>query len=324
VVIVTGCSAGLGFQCVKSLAATQPHLRIVLACRNLTTATAAADQIHAETNCDRNNLIVLDTPLNLASLASVRAYAAAIEQRGDLRPIVSLINNAGIGGTYPVRMSPDGYEEIFATNHLGHFLLTLLLLPAIRSSGQPAIIMNVASEVHDPAEKTPIPDPGEDFPLADVKLLAKGIPNPGDSEFNAGNRRYSRSKLCNILFTFELNRRLQAQGVHNIRSTSFNPGLMLDTSFGREYNVVIRTLAWLLSPIVLATMSIARTSKDSGRILGAISTDFTSTEPLPVYYSSEKVKVPSLLSQDEELQHRLWAASIELAHMTEAELAGAV
>lgn len=163
-----------------------------MGCRNSSRANLAVDDIVSETNCERSRLVVLPTELNLSSLQSVRNFVIDLQSREVLYPhLCVLVNNAGISGTYPIRYGADGFEEIFSTNHLGHFLLTVLLLPILRQA-QSATIINVASEVHNPETKTGVPDPGESFPFDDLMSLAKGIPNNGDSDMAAGLRRYFR------------------------------------------------------------------------------------------------------------------------------------
>jgi NAD(P)-dependent dehydrogenase (short-subunit alcohol dehydrogenase family) len=118
----------------------------------------------------------------------------------------ALVNNAGIGGSSKYSKNAQGHEMTFATNHLGHFLLTILLLPSITGC-----IINVSSEVHDPATKTYAPDPEIGYPKNteeyNIKLLG-GEPLEGENDAVSGQRRYSRSKFCNVLFTNELAFRL--------------------------------------------------------------------------------------------------------------------
>lgn len=102
----------------------------------------------------------------------------------------------------------DGFDKIFESNHLGHFLLSLLVLPHLAKDAR---IVSVSSEVHDPAAKTGLPDPGIGFPASGDSaawdaLIAKGEPFPGDSDRTNGSRRYSRSKLLNVLFANQLAR----------------------------------------------------------------------------------------------------------------------
>lgn len=143
VVVITGANAGLGYHCAYSLAATADGPIIVLACRRAQEAEKAADAIAHATGCDRSRLVVLPTQLDLTECGSVRLYAAALRSWLEERKfsISALVNNAGIGAQAKFTKNSAGAEWIFATNHLGHFLLTLLLLPFISS-----VVINVSRQ----------------------------------------------------------------------------------------------------------------------------------------------------------------------------------
>lgn len=158
VIVVTGSTAGLGYHCVEHLArriankssskATAPedppYNGIVMACRNVKSAQIAAQNIAKTSGCLPSKIIVLEDNCNLCELENVRKYAASLIiylKENNLR-IKILINNAGIGGSPNISRNSVGHEAIFATNHLGHFLLTILLLPYIDER-----IVNVSSEV---------------------------------------------------------------------------------------------------------------------------------------------------------------------------------
>lgn len=148
VIVVTGCTAGLGFHCASSLATkyqkSSAIVKIVFACRNVSAARSAADKISKSTGYSRENIIVLDEGCDLSEMKQVRIFAAALKKWLALEneTIKILINNAGVGGSPDFRKTSENHDAIFATNHLGHFLLTLLLLPYITER-----IVNVSSEV---------------------------------------------------------------------------------------------------------------------------------------------------------------------------------
>lgn len=277
IVLVTGCSQGLGFHCVSSLA-SEGNIVVLLACRNVDNARTAATTIAQTTKCAPEHLVVLDQPLDLANNESVRLYAKAVRTWLGDRTLHSLVNNAGVGGLPEHRKNSAGHDHIFASNHLGHFLLTLLLLPVINGTGR---IVNVSSEVHDPDTKTPLPDPQVQWPRSsedyDTRLCA-GEPLDGESARTSGGRRYTRSKLCNVLFTNELALRLSGATpfgtseevaaaalarkeklscrlpqARSIRVVAMNPGLMLDTGVCPVYQPLILAgfdaidSCWLLS-----------------------------------------------------------------------------
>ena len=148
VVVITGCTAGLGYHAALHLAvqsnSDQSFRGIVFACRNKKSAVSAAESIAKESKISPEKLIILDESCDLAEVESVRKYAANLIEylrKHNLR-IKTLVNNAGIGGGPTRNLTSAGYEAIFATNHLGHFLLTVLLLPFIDER-----IINVSSEV---------------------------------------------------------------------------------------------------------------------------------------------------------------------------------
>ncbi|MCL1913571.1 MAG: SDR family NAD(P)-dependent oxidoreductase [Eubacteriaceae bacterium] len=204
-IAITGANQGLGFECAKTLAKESKSNQIVMACRSLERAQEARKQIISETGNENIDIVELD----LSSLESVRKGVAQIIQEG-LVPIDVLVLNAGIGGRHS-GISPDGFELIFATNHLGHFLLTLLLLPHITDPGR---ILTVSSAMNDPRPHGRLAWPG---------AAALAAPNEDQS-------RYSYSKLCNLYFAYELSRRLARLG-KKITVNAFNPGLMVETNF---------------------------------------------------------------------------------------------
>mmetsp|Transcript_16880 Transcript_16880/g.39261 ORF Transcript_16880/g.39261 Transcript_16880/m.39261 type:complete len:366 (+) Transcript_16880:49-1146(+) len=143
VALVTGGDSGLGYEISLALAGRQAT--VVIATHNETKGNAAAQRIRASTGAD-----VRSMPLDLSSLASVRAFAKNFTANFGSR-LHLLINNAGIAG--PSAMSSDGYELVFEVDYLGHFLLTELLLPALRESA-PARVVNTASGAHENACET--------------------------------------------------------------------------------------------------------------------------------------------------------------------------
>jgi NAD(P)-dependent dehydrogenase (short-subunit alcohol dehydrogenase family) len=191
--LVTGANTGIGLATATDLA--DRGGRVYLACRSRPKGEAAVGQIAAATG----NQEVAFLPLDLADLASVRACAKAFLALGE--PLHVLINNAGIGGT--PGLTKDGFELVFGVNHLGHFALTLSLLDCLTASR--ARIVNVASDAHYQAT-------GIDF--SRLRRRTRGI---------AGMREYAISKLCNVLFTQELARRLDGTGV---ASYALHPGVV--------------------------------------------------------------------------------------------------
>jgi len=193
--VVTGPTlGGLGFHTALELA--RHGARVALAGRNVDKLTAAADAVRAEVPDAHLDHLQVD----LADLTSVRSAAEAARVLG---PIHLLVNNAGIMAP-PLRRSPDGIESQMATNHFGPFLLTGLLLDQLVASGQ-ARVVTVSSQMHRVARSAPLGDP-------------------------RAERRYSRwpvygqTKLANLLFTFELDRRLRQAGLP-VMAMAAHPGM---------------------------------------------------------------------------------------------------
>ena len=192
-IVITGGNSGIGHEAARALAGT--GARVVLACRDAGKAKVAADSIRAEHASADVDIL----PLNLASLRSVRDFADTFARRySDLHV---LINNAGVMAI-PRRTTEDGFEMQLGTNHLGHFALTGLLLGCLLSTDG-ARVVNVSSTAH----------------------------RGGRMHFDDlhGERRYFRwaaygqSKLANLLFTYELQRRLAASG-GAVTSVACHPG----------------------------------------------------------------------------------------------------
>ncbi|MBZ4019109.1 oxidoreductase [Streptomyces purpurogeneiscleroticus] len=190
--VVTGANSGLGYVTARELA--RRGARVILACRDKDRGAAAVAQLHAEVPASD----VEFRPLDLADLASVRAFAT------DLAParLDLLINNAGVMAL-PHRRTADGFEMQFGTNHLGHFALTGLLLPALLATPG-ARVVTVSSGLHT---------------LADVDLA--------DLNYEHGRYRrwiaYGRSKSANLLFTHELADRLARAGA-DVLAVAAHPG----------------------------------------------------------------------------------------------------
>ncbi len=193
-VIVTGANSGIGYEAARAFAGAGAVT--VLACRNATRAAEAADRIRAESPTASIEVIELD----LASLASVRRFAETVTHR--YPRIDVLCNNAGIMAPPRRLTTDDGFEMQFGVNHLGHFALTGLLFDTIAGSA-PSRIVTVSSLAH---RRSPL-----DF----------------DDLQHAGHYRawaaYGRSKLANLLFAYELDRRATARGL-GVSSIACHPG----------------------------------------------------------------------------------------------------
>lgn len=202
-VMITGANSGLGYETARKVA-SQHGYKVILACRNLDKARAAKEKIIEETGNPSVEIIHLDT----SSLDSVRKCAKKYISRGE--PLYALVNNAGISSMGHAGTTSDGFDLVFETNYLGAFLLTELLLPIMEEKGR---IYNISSDMHNP--------PGG--------IKWHGVEDIAHPKKN-DRKSYSYSKLCMLYMTYELDRKLKAEG-KEITVNAFNPGYMGNTNF---------------------------------------------------------------------------------------------
>ena len=193
VAIVTGANSGIGYETARALA--NKRATVILACRNLQKGETAVFQIRQETPTAKLELMQLD----LSDLSSVRQFAQEFKEQ--YKRLDLLINNAGVMMPPSIK-TKDGFELQFGTNHLGHFALTGQLLDLITTTPN-ARVVNVSSMAHK-------------FGQIDFDNLnaEKGYNRSG---------AYGQSKLANLLFTYELQRRFQAVGIESA-ATAAHPG----------------------------------------------------------------------------------------------------
>jgi NAD(P)-dependent dehydrogenase (short-subunit alcohol dehydrogenase family) len=277
--LVTGSNTGIGFEAARVLATR--GARVLLGCRSADKANAARDRIlgaHPEAD-------VSVVPLDLASVKSVREAGARV---GDEARLDLLINNAGIM-IPPREETAEGFESQFGVNHLGHFALTGLLLDKLRATPGSRIV-TVSSNAH--------------------KFGKIDFDDVHARRTYSRQRRYGMSKLANLLFTHELQRRLGASGSETI-AVACHPGAS-DTELSRH----LPRLVMLFAPLLrLLTQSPAE---------GALPTLRAATDPVVQggeYYGPanrfEMVGPPVLVqasaaSRDDVVARRLWDLSIEL------------
>jgi len=314
-VIVTGGNSGLGYECVKDLAASQQSWHIIIACRDRQKASEAIDRLMAHSPKAKIEAI----PLDLASLESVRNFVKDFTSR-DLPPLRGIVCNAGIQVASGMTYTQDEFETTFGVNHLGHFLLTHLLLKLLVA---PARIVVVSSDTHDPLQKTGMPEPHYD---SAASLARPERSSSSEGSGKAGRRRYTTSKLCNIYFTYELSRRLQEEGLSTAQNpitvNAFNPGMMPGTGLARDASPLLR-FAWnfilpTILPIARAFASMNRVS-ESGKTLARLVLD-PDLEGVSGKYFSGMMEIPSSKeSYDRQKALDLWKTSIELAKLTPEE-----
>jgi NAD(P)-dependent dehydrogenase (short-subunit alcohol dehydrogenase family) len=186
-VLITGANSGIGYQAAVELARHGAH--VLLGCRDAAKGRQALDRLKTEAPGSSAELVLLD----VSSLSDVRRAAQELVDRSIV--IDTLINNAGVMALNPRQVTPEGFERQFATNHLGHFALTGLLLPSLMSAPAPRVV-TVASLAHR----------GGKIHFDDLQMERSYSP------WGA----YNQSKLANILFARELARRAQGSKLISI------------------------------------------------------------------------------------------------------------
>ena len=270
--VITGANSGIGKITAQELA--RKGFDIVMLSRNLDKARPVQQEIQAANPSVQIDLIQCD----VASIASVRAAAKQVQDRYD--HIDVLINNAGLY-IAKEQYSPDGYELTFATNHLGAFLLTNLLLDLLRT-GQDARVVTVSSEAHRFAGT---------FRLNELARPAS----------YSAIKAYSKSKLCNVLFAKELSDRLMDDG---ITSNSLHPGTV-STNFGAGSGAIFDVVLGLAQPFLKTPVQGAATS-----IYLASSSQVDHVTGL--YFDNSRPKTPSKDAQNNFYAKRLWDMSAEM------------
>jgi retinol dehydrogenase-12 len=262
--LVTGANTGIGLATATALAARGG--RVHVACRSRPKGEAAVAQVAAAAGTDQVRFHQLD----LASLAAVRASARAFLALGE--PLDVLINNAGVAGRRG--LTSDGFELIFGVNHLGHFAFTTALLECLTASK--ARIVTVASDAHYQAK-------GIDF--GQLRRRTRAV---------TALPEYAVSKLCNVLFSQELARRLAGTGV---TSYSLHPGLVASD--------IWRRVPWPVRPVLTRRMLTVEQ--------GAMTSLYCATEPALAqvsgrYYDNCAEREPSRVATAE-LGGQLWRHS---------------
>lgn len=267
VAVVTGANTGIGRVTAAELAGAGAH--VILACRSAAKTEPVVAEIRAATGSDKVEFAELD----LADLASVRACAEAFLRR-DL-PLHILVNNAGLAGHRG--LTTDGFELTFGVNHLGHFLLTVLLLDRLRASA-PARVVTVSSQAHFRAKE---------IPWERLREPTRSL---------TGMDEYGVSKLANVLFTAELSRRSGA----GVTTYALHPGVIASDIWRR-----------IPPPFRALAKAFMRSTEE-----GALTSLHCATAPdlageTGQYYEDCKPRRPSRAAQDERLAAELWTRSLD-------------
>ncbi|KAK8563684.1 hypothetical protein V6N13_006084 [Hibiscus sabdariffa] len=279
--IITGGASGIGLETSRVLALRGVH--VIIGARNLEAANEAKRTILADIDTARVDVLELD----LCSVKSIRAFSDNFIALN--LPLNILINNAGIMFC-PFHLSQDGIEAQFATNHIGHFLLTELLLDKMKStvktSGVQGRIVNLSSIAHTHCYKNGI-----------------RFSNLNAKQGYNDKRAYGQSKLANILHANELSRRLQEEGV-NITVNSVHPGLIMTPLF--KHTAVLMKFLKFFSFFLWKNVP-----------QGAATTCYVALHPrlegvTGKYFVDCNEMTPSSYARDEALARELWDFSNKL------------
>jgi len=279
--IVTGASSGIGAETTRVLALRGAH--VIMGVRNMVAAKDVKETILKDIPSAKVDAIELD----LSSLDSVKKFASEFKSSG--RPLNILINNAGIMAC-PFSLSKDNIELQFATNHIGHFLLTNLLLDTMkkttRESKKEGRIVNVSSEAHRFA-------------------YSEGIRFDKINDESSYNnwRAYGQSKLANILHANQLAKHLKEDGV-NITANSLHPGTIVTNLF--RHNNTVNGLISVVGRLVMKNVQ-----------QGAATTCYVALHPQVKgvsgeYFSDSNVYKTTPHGKDVDLAKKLWDFSINL------------
>ncbi|CAI0403098.1 unnamed protein product [Linum tenue] len=290
--IVTGASSGIGAETARVLAVR--GVNVVMGVRNMDSGKKVREEIVKQAPSAKVDAMELD----LSSLASVRKFASAFNSSGRRLNLLMYVqhhyNNAGVMAT-PFTLSKDKIELQFATNHLGHFLLTNLLLEnmkktAVESKKEGRIVV-VASEAH----RATYPN-GIRFDKINDKS--------GYSSYLA----YGQSKLANILHAKELSRRLKEEGA-NVTANSLHPGVIATNLF--------RHMTLISVPVVSGVIEAVGKLAFKNVEQGAATTCYVALHPQVKgisgeYFSDSNLSKPTSFGQDAALGKKLWDFSMEL------------
>jgi retinol dehydrogenase 14 len=268
VCLITGANAGIGKQTALGLA--RMHPTVVMVCRDGERGFTSQQEIKQQSGNDSIELMICD----LASQNSIRRLASDFKERHDRLDV--LINNAGVL-LREHSLNEDGIENTFATNHLGYFLLTNLLLDVLKKSA-PARIVNVASTAHKYGKLN----------------IGEWVTGADYGAFSA----YANSKLANVLFTYELARRIEGTGV---TANCLHPG-------GVGTNLFRGLPGFLQSLIRLVTISPERGARTSIYLASSPDVEGVSGK----YFARRKQENSSAASRNEEAARRLWEVSEEV------------
>ena len=277
VCLITGANSGIGKATALGLA--RLGATVVLACRDSERGDVARRDIIEETENPEASVGQVD----LASLESVRSFAKAFSEK--FPHLHVLVNNAGIYQSRRI-VTEDGFESTFAINHLAHFLLTNLLLESLKGSA-PSRIVNVTSEAH-----------------------RTGHVNFDDLQGERrywGMKSYPQSKLANVLFTYELARRLKGT---EVTANCVHPGTVR-TNFGRNSGGFMALAVRIFAPFMLSP-------EDGAKTVVWLASSPEVEHVTGMYFEKQSERKSTKESYDLNVARRLWEVSSELTGLAQA------
>jgi NAD(P)-dependent dehydrogenase (short-subunit alcohol dehydrogenase family) len=254
-------------------------------------------------------------PLDLTDLDSVRAFATSVRERLGDTPVDALVLNAGVILPDVTGRTVDGYETTFAVNHLAHYLLLRLLLPALADR---AIVVLTTSGTHDPATRAGLAPPRH----ADAELLAHPDRDPGRDTRprKAGEHAYTASKLCTVLTARSLSGHRDVQ-IRRLTVVAYDPGQVFGTGLAKHLSLPLRT-AWSLlgTPVLGWPLRGLNRNLNSRTAAGNTLADVALGLPTPphgrTYAALRRSRLtwpdPSELARSDELAQALWNDSARL------------
>ncbi|KAF4088074.1 hypothetical protein AMELA_G00078590 [Ameiurus melas] len=274
-VVITGANTGIGKETAIDLA--KRGMRVIIACRDMEKADEAAKEI-AEVSGNQN---VVCKKLDLANSNSIREFAQNINS--EEKQLNILINNAGVMAC-PHSKTADGFEMQIGVNHMGHFLLTFLLIDLLKRSA-PARIVTVSSMAH--------------------KWGTINLDDINSEKSYDKSKAYSQSKLANVLFTRCLAKKLQGTGV---TTYVLHPGVV-QTELWRHMNRPQQAAIWLIKPFTKTSVQGAQTT-----IYCAVAPELETKSGN--YYSDCAPANCSSAAMDDEMAQRLWDLSCQMLSIT--------
>ena len=300
-VIITGGNSGLGYECVKTIYRANKNWFIVIASRNLEKSLQVKEDILKEFPGQEIEVLNLD----LASLQSVRDFIVEFKEQ-KYPPLYGLICNSGILMREGIKKSADGHEMTFAVNHLGHFLLTNLLIDEFQPMAK---IIVVSSNMHNSTIREGKMAPAEFIGTENLASVdAKNILD--------GFRRYSTSKLCNLLFAYELDRNFKAQKKQitvNSFDPGFSPGTGLKAGGGRFRNFIMGS--WFMKFMMWVMGVVTSTPKKSGKAMARLLLDPELNSVSGKYFQINKEIKSSPDSYNLSYAQELWEKSAKMVKL---------